>query len=342
MRDVAARAAVSAATVSLVLRRSPLISAKTRERVLSAARALGYRPNPFVQSLMRTRRRRGGAALGPVLAFVTGHPSRDGWRRDPTPVFRQMFEGARLRAEECGYRLEEFWLHEQGMSARRFCAMLCARGIHGLVLAPLPSPNATLALEWGHFATVALGFTLAHPGVHRVSNDHFHSLIIAFEECRRLGYRRLGLALSETVNEKVQRRWLAAYLLAQHQAGDLEQLVPLVAETLTERAFRDWFEAQRPEVIIAPAPQQIMLWLEAWGLRVPKDIGVASLSAPKLGDAMTGICQNGEQLGRRSIDLLVTLLERNELGLPALPDMLLVDGTWNRGQTTAALRGTLV
>lgn len=333
MRDVAAHAAVSPATVSLVLRRSPLISAETRARVMEAARTLGYRPNPYVQSLMRTRRRRGSAALGPVIAFVTAHPTRDGWRRDPTPVFRQMFEGARARAEECGYRLEEFWLRERGMSPHRFCTMLRVRGIHGLVLAPLPEANAALALEWSDFATVALGFTLTHPGVHRVSNDHFHSLITAFAECRRLGYERIGLALSETVNEKVQRRWLAAYLVAQFQSADIPRLQPLVATALTEPAFRAWFEAERPEVIVAPAPQQLMQWLSAWGLRIPADVGIASLSAPAIGDRLTGICQNGEQLGRRSIDLLVTALERNELGLPALPDVLLVDGNWNPGET---------
>lgn len=336
MRDVAARAAVSVATVSLVLRRSPLITADTRERVLAAVQALGYRPNPFVQSLMRTRRRRGGPLSGAVIAYVTAFPTREGWRKDPTPVFRQMFDGASARAAECGYRLEEFWLHEQGMSPHRFCTMLRARGIHGLILAPLPAGNATLALEWDDFATVALGFTLTHPGVHRVSNDHFHSLVTAFAECRRLGHERIGLALSESVNEKVQRRWLAAYLLAQYQASELPALRPLVAGALTEDAFRRWFDVERPEVIIAPAPQQLLRWLESWGVRVPADVGLASLSAPAVGDPLTGICQNGEQLGRRSVDLLVSALERNEIGLPALPDALLVDGIWNPGRTVAA------
>jgi DNA-binding LacI/PurR family transcriptional regulator len=341
MRDVAAKVGVTAATVSLCLRRSPLISAPTRERVLAAVRALGYRPHPFVQSLMRTRRRGGSAALGPVIAFVTAFPTRDGWRREPTPVFRQMFTGAQARAEECGYGLQEFWLHDGHMSPQRFCDMLRARGIHGLVLAPLPSPNATLDLDWEHFAPVALGFTLAHPVLHRVSSDHFHSMIISIEECHRLGHRRIGLALSEKVNEKVQRRWLAAYLLAQRQFPDLAVLEPLVAETLTEPVFRKWFRRERPRVIIAPASQQISGWLAAWGVRVPDDVGLASLSASQVGDSLTGICQNGEQLGRRSIDLLVTMLERNELGLPPLPDTLLVDGTWNPGRTVAVAAGEL-
>lgn len=335
MRDVAARAEVTAATVSLVLRRSPLISIPTRERVLAAVRALNYRPHPYVQSLMRTRRRRGAAPLGPVIAFVTGHATRDGWRRDPTPVFRQMFAGAQARAAECGYRLAEFWLHEERISPQRFSDMLRARGIHGIVVAPLPSPNATLALDWSDFAAVALGYTLMQPLLHRVSNDHFHSLIISFEECRRLGHRRIGLALSEAVNEKVQCRWLAAYLLAQHQFTDLPALRPLVAEYLTAPVFHDWFAEQRPDVIIAPATQQIVAWLGARGVRIPEDVGVASLSAPAPGDPLAGICQNGEQLGRRSIDVLVTLLERNELGVPPQPDTLLVDGTWNPGRTVA-------
>lgn len=62
MRDVAVRAGVTAATVSLALRDSPEISAQTKARVLAAVQELGYRPNPYVQSLMRTRRRGRGAA----------------------------------------------------------------------------------------------------------------------------------------------------------------------------------------------------------------------------------------------------------------------------------------
>lgn len=330
MRDVAEKAGVTASTVSLCLRRSPRISARTRKRVLAAARELGYRPHPLVQSLMRTRRRRGMAALGPALAFVTAFPTRDGWRRDPTPVFGQMFEGAQRRAEECGYQLQEFWLHEGGMSPQRFSDMLRARGIHGLLLAPLPAPNAELSLDWKQFATVALGLTLAHPAVHRVCNDHFHSMLISFEECRRLGYRRVGFALSASVNEKVQRRWLAAYLLAQTQNRCPAPLDPLVTEAFGESVFRKWVEKQKPDAVITSSPHEVLRWLGR------RDIGVVTLSVPKLGDALSGIFQHSEQIGRRSIDLLIPLLERNELDLPALPDTLLVDGVWNPGSTAAS------
>ncbi|HEI8865716.1 HTH-type transcriptional regulator GalS [Serratia sp. AKBS12] len=51
IRDVAKRAGVSVATVSRVLNNSAVASPQTRERVLQAAAALGYRPNANAQAL---------------------------------------------------------------------------------------------------------------------------------------------------------------------------------------------------------------------------------------------------------------------------------------------------
>jgi LacI family transcriptional regulator len=162
-------------------------------------------------------------------------------------------------------------------------------------------------------------------------------MIISLEECHRLGHRRLGLVVSSTVNEKVQRRWLAASLLAQNQFPDLPVIEPLVTDALTEPVFRAWFRRQRPHAIITPSPLPLLPWLERGKIRVPRDVGIVSLSVPLPGDRLSGIYQNSGQIGRRSIDTLITLLERNELGLPALPDTLLVDGTWNPGQTLRSM-----
>lgn len=54
MDEIAARAGVSRGAVSLALRRSPKISAKTTERILKVARELGYRPNLNASRLARS------------------------------------------------------------------------------------------------------------------------------------------------------------------------------------------------------------------------------------------------------------------------------------------------
>src|SRR5262245_62168264 len=54
-RDVAKRAGVSVSAVSRTFTKGASVSAATREKVLAAARALGYRPNILARSLMTRR-----------------------------------------------------------------------------------------------------------------------------------------------------------------------------------------------------------------------------------------------------------------------------------------------
>src|ERR1700680_2628293 len=58
IRDVAHESGYSASTVSIVLNNAPLsryIPADTKQRIETAARRLGYRPNPLARSLRSQR-----------------------------------------------------------------------------------------------------------------------------------------------------------------------------------------------------------------------------------------------------------------------------------------------
>jgi LacI family transcriptional regulator len=339
MADVAAAAKVHVSTVSLCLRNSPLIPEATRRRIRTAATKLGYRPDPLVSALMRRRRTGRDAQSHAVIAFVTAFPSREGWRKT-SPMFVGYFKGARHRAEEIGYRLEEFWLPPEGMSRKRFSDVLFHRSIHGLLLAPLQNPARPLSLAWEHFSVVALGLTHSSQSLHCVSHDHYHAMLMAMDRCHALGYRRIGLAASKLAHSKVEGIWLAAYLLKCRELGLDQAPPPLVAETWKEELVHAWYQQHRPDVIISTNPQDLGVWLERWRLRPPRDLGLVNLSGTRLGEPVSSILQSSETIGAHAIDLIVSGIEHNERGVSTLPSILLVPGKWNEGQTLCPQSGT--
>lgn len=334
MRDIAASLNVHVSTVSLSLRGSPRISPATRERVIAAARRLGYRQNPYVSELMRSRRFGSYPRARPRLAFVTAYPTPDGWRGQ-APTIELCFQHARERAEERGFCLEEIWLPPGGRAHERITRQLHKRGIQGLMFAPLPGPDVWLPIEWEGFCHVAIGLGMSTPRVHCVSNDHYSSMRRTVRECYRLGYRRIGLAMKTHENANVQNRWLAAFLVQQRKIGDVTLRKPLIVDQdqLTERTMARWLRKERPDVVIAPHPYPWLDWLEGFGYSVPGDIGFANLSCPGRTSELSGIFQNIQLVGAQATDMLIGLIERNEYGVPEHPGSLLVDGLWVPGRT---------
>lgn len=334
MRDVARAARVSIATVSKCLSNKADVSAATREHVLRVCAELRYRPNPLVAALMQARRRNASPASHLTLAFVTAFPTAGGWRQHPSPIFRQMFAGAIARATERNYKLEHFWLYQDGMSNQRFGKMLLARGISGLLLAPIPSTRITVDIAWSPFSVVVLGLTPSTRQFHRVSTDYYQGMLLALEQCARLGYRRPGFAVRMETTERLEHRWEAAYLLWQKHSRAKRPPKPLIVSEWTREAVLGWLGREKPDVIVGPVLGKLESIIRESGRSVPGDIGIVGLLVPGAGDRLSGIIQDGEMIGAVAADQLISQIGRNEKGMPAHPVTHTMPGHWNQGETT--------
>ncbi len=339
MTDVAARAGVHPATVSRALRDDPRITPAQRAKIHRAAAQLGYRTNPLVAALMSARRAGRRPVYQATLACITRYPAERAaaFARD----FGRLLTGARERAAAQGYRFEEFNLDQPGLTARRATEILLSRGIHGLLVAPLHSTHEPVELDWREFSSVAIGYSLSHVPVSRVSHNQFTALGLASRHCRAAGWKRIGLVVPRRVHEKVEKRWMAACLLDQSEQPAAHRVPPLLLDDESEAEFARWFLRHEPEIVVGIHLPAILGWLKRLGRRVPEEVNVVGLDRRPEDRGIAGIDQDYDSIGATAIDLLVGMTHRNERGLPAKPVTVLIDGTWVNGRTLrAAPEGT--
>ncbi len=338
LTDIARRAGVSVMTVSRALRQQANTSPATIRKIQDIANELGYRPNPLVSALMTYRRAARPVKAHLNLAFLTDYPTRDGWKA--IRLFEEFYEGMIESADRHGYGTEILWMREPGVTPERMNQILRARNTHGLVIAPLPRAHGHMDLDWDQFAAVTFGYSLEQPQLHRAANHQFRSMRRVIRELRQLGYSRLGLALPAALNERVDRQWLASFLL-EHANDDNGSRIPLFIvddAQWTYENFVRWYARNKPDVIIAHE-ETVLGWLRTMNVRVPEDVGFAHLNLHDKTSQFAGIYQNGPAIGLAATDMLVAMINRNERGVPSLAHSLLIEGTWVEGSTLRRQRG---
>jgi LacI family transcriptional regulator len=331
IRDLAADLDLSHTTVSLALRRDPRIPAATRRRVEAAARARGYRVDPTVSTLMARLRTLRAKPVQATLGLITAWPTRAGWRAASN--HRRFFTGVERRARELGYGVDELWLREPGMTSARLARILRSRGIRGLVLFSLPAAGGRLELDWKGFACVTKGLTVSYPPVHRVVSSHYEDMQLVLRELAARRYRRIGLVLGEALSVRVDRAWLAAYLLHQNDTPADQRVPALITRSKQEEAgFGQWLHAYRPDAILF-SDQPIPDWVRAQGWNVPRDIGLVHLDWSKEVAPLAGLDSDPETVGEAATDLLVGQLQANEYGIPRHEKIVAVRGHWAAGNS---------
>ncbi len=347
LRDVAAKAGVHHTTASRALKNDPRVHGETLTRIKTLATEMGYMPDPMLSALNAYRHASRPSQYHGTVAWVTNFSTRDGWRSSwgihKTSCYELYYQGSAEQLARHGYKLEEFWLQEPGMTARRSSQVLLHRGIRGLLLCPLPVNRGHLSLQWDRFAAVSFGYSLFRPNLHLFSAAHFRAMVTCMRKLRAAGYQRIGLVTSYGTDERMDRMWTAAYR-AELPASPRSETIPMhlysdgknndstAARKQNEKAFLKWFREHRPEVIVTSS-SPVLEWLRAGDFQVPRDVAVVSAALQEDEPVVSGIVEASREIGSAAADFLVSMLQRGEHGIPRVPQRVLLEGSWFEGKT---------
>jgi DNA-binding LacI/PurR family transcriptional regulator len=171
--DVAKRAGVSQPTVSLVLSKNARarVSPETRERVLLAARELGYVPNVVARSLVRSR----SYAIGVIVPDLRN------------PFFAEVVSGAERVASEAGYAV--LLCETREIPRDRHIQALLERQVDGIMVDAIGAASLPEAMVAGVNLVLIDEPPDRWPGV---ASDAIGAGRMAAEHLLSLGHTRFG------------------------------------------------------------------------------------------------------------------------------------------------------
>jgi LacI family transcriptional regulator len=326
MRDIAKRANVHFTTVGLALRRDPRVTVETADRIRAIATELGYTHDAMLSALSSYRHRNAKRHAGVIGCIVTYSPEQG--RHNVTE--RQFIDGATRCARAQGFEIESFQINAPGMTAARLSRLLRARGIQGLILSPkLPLPGPMPDLDWQHFSTVAVGYSITNLRIHRVCVHHAYNIRLAMQQLRSRGYRRIGLVLPYEIFERSLGIVPGTFLSEQFLLPESDRVTPLIEHKTTKASLDRWLRGQRIDCVILSAYwPQMLAWIKELGHRVPQDIGVCLGQLFGLSTDLAGIDNQTDLLGEAAASFVISMLKHNERGLPVYPRSISVEGRW--------------
>jgi len=272
LHDVAARAGVSKSLVSLALQGSPKVAPASREAILAAADALGYRRNRTASSLVRQRTQTIGVHI------LDLH----------NPVFAEILDGVQEGVRGHGYSTLLVTGNTDPTVERREITRLLESRVEGLILIAHRLNDDALAAIAREVPTVVVTWrTSGIPGLDSVSGDDLAGAQLVVEHLVRLGHARI--AHISGGDNRIARERRAGYERAMSAHG----LDPLVIEgsftqeggyagalTAVQGGATAIFVANDLAAIGALAA------IRDRGLRVPQEVSIVGYDGMRLLDSL--------------------------------------------------------
>jgi LacI family transcriptional regulator, repressor for deo operon, udp, cdd, tsx, nupC, and nupG len=289
IRDVAALAEVSIATVSRAMRDHASVSHATRRRVLEAAERLGYVPSPRAPSVEPGRR----------IAIITPFMSR--W------FFGHVLEGIERVLHDRS--LDMLVLRTEPGRRRVIPPDLHVRGVVGVVILCLqPSMEEVEPLLSRGIPVSVLGVN--HPTLPHVRIDDIAAAREVTRHLLDLGHERIGLVGGlryDTQPFLVPQDRRSGFLAELAESGiDWDPALEVNADFTTRGAMRSaqalFDMAHPPTAIVAESDEMafgVMAAAQRRGLSVPHDLSIVGFDDHELAEAwdLTTVAQPVEAQG---------------------------------------------
>lgn len=319
MQDIAQATGLSQSTVSRILNRSPTvvpIAEATRERVLAAAKELGYRPNPLARGL------RGASTM--LLGVIV---------RDITDVFfAGAIEAATVAASRRGYNLVLGHAHARADEAIALWGVLEARHCDAILLLGdmRDQPRLIEDLAGDPLPVVALWQGSTPMDIPSVTVDNRAGIRAVLDHLTELGHRRTAFVGGRLLGDIKEREEAYVDYLTElgepPHDGDIQHGLnePAAGAAALERLLD---QPDPPTAVVASTDVLALGLLHAAherGLRVPDqlsiagfdDIAIAAYSVPALTTVRMPVREMVEQA------IQVVLDDEAEPGVAEPPPML--------------------
>ena len=298
LEDVARRAEVSRALVSIVMRDAPGASSATRERVWAAARELGYRPDVRARSLAGQKSR----MIGVVFGVSVGSFQLD------------LLEGLYAAAEAHGHNLILSPLTRR-RDERRALQSLHDFRFDALIMLGPPTPEPLLA---GKVPTVVVGWHVDHPAVDVVRTSDEHGMAQAVNHLVGLGHRSIAHIDGGTTLISASRRQGYTDAMRANGLGEHVRVVPGGQSQLDgQRAARTLLDEGRlPSALVAyndDTAVAVMGLLAQQGVHVPEQLSIVGWDDAELAAlspvGLTTVAQDPSEMARLAVERMVARIE---------------------------------
>jgi LacI family transcriptional regulator len=319
IREVAARAGVSTATVSRVLAGVGHPTPESTAAVMAAAKHLHYRPSGVARSL-RVRRTR---ILGLIVTDIQN------------PFFPELVQAADVAARTLGYSILLGSAAYDERRAEHYMHLMVDQRVDGIIIAS--SQLSPASVEWLLSAPIPAVAVNTEPGELRIpviASDNEDGSRQAVEHLVALGHRRIAYVQGAPDFSATLPR-LAGFRQATAAAGIADHDAPTYPGKgqveSGERAASDIL-ATRDDVTAIVCYNDltaigVLRALRAAGCRVPSDMSVVGCddiaAASWVTPTLTTMAQQKTDMGRLAIDTLVAAIDhRPSPGTVRLPMIL--------------------